>query len=299
MHQKIAYLTLRDRRGFYIYDDLTFPPLAKRGWQVEEIPWDQPAVDWSQFAAVVIRSTWDYQKQVDAFLQVLSTISSSGTRLFNDLATIRWNVHKTYLFELLRAGVEIVPTIFRKQISWIEDLESLFSELRTEEVVIKPAVGANADDTYRLQRDELKSPSTPPVLGLFSDRELLAQPFLEKIVSEGEYSLFFFGNEFSHAVRKCPAPGDFRVQEEHGGTISSWRPGADMLAAGQRVLTALPAETLYARVDLVRLDSGSWGLIEVELIEPSLYFPFAPESVERFASALVASIEKGSRTRRG
>jgi hypothetical protein len=116
----------------------------------------------------------------------------------------------------------------------------------------------------------------------------MAQPFLRSIVEEGEYSLFYFGGELSHAVLKSPKEEDFRVQEEHGGLIRPVEPPAPLIELGHGLVESLPVPPLYARVDLARLDSGGYALMELELIEPSLYFRTDPESPRKFARAFDA-----------
>lgn len=287
---RVAYLSMGDLTGFFAYDDLSFPALAARGWEGCEIAWDRPNVDWSEFAAVVIRSTWDYTKRSAEFLQALEVIERSGTLLLNSLATVRWNLDKHYLRELEQRGVPIVPTSWLPRLNSRAELLPLFEQFQTMELVVKPTIGANADDAFRLRQDD--PANWESVEQVYRERPLQAQPFLESIVSEGEYSLFYFDGVFSHAVLKRPATGDFRVQEEHGGQISASNPATEIKQAAERAMAALPEPVLYGRVDLVRLADDSWRVIEIELIEPSLYFPYAPESIERFVAALDRRLEQ-------
>jgi glutathione synthase/RimK-type ligase-like ATP-grasp enzyme len=277
---RAAFLTLADPTGFFIYDELAVPPLKALGWTVETVPWTAPGIAWETFDVAVIRSTWDYQRDPDAFMLKLEAIELAGPRILNPIATCRWNLEKTYLRDLEARGVPIIPSFWPDRLDEAT-LRQASRLLGTDRLVAKPLVGANADDTFVI-------PGTipAPALDTFAARPLLVQPFIESIVAEGEVSLFYFGSEFSHAVRKSPKPGDFRVQEEHGGRIETFEPGAEWLDAGQRTLEALGDALLYARVDLVRLADGSPAVIEVELIEPSLYFPYDPESPARFADAL-------------
>jgi len=281
-----AFLTLEDRADFCIYDHLLFEPLARRGWRVEEIPWDRPRVDWAAFELVVIRSTWDYQKDLEAFLAVLADIASR-TRLLNPVEVCRWNSHKGYLEDLAGAGVPIVPTRFAAGINEAE-IHAAFGALGGARLVVKPAIGANADDAFVLSRNG--ESAWGEALSALSDRDSLLQPFVASVVEDGELSLFFFAGAFSHAIRKQPAPGDFRVQEEHGGLITPCTVDRETLATAEACLHACPGELLYARVDLVRLDDGRLALMEVELIEPSLYFDQDSAAPERFAEALVAMV---------
>jgi glutathione synthase/RimK-type ligase-like ATP-grasp enzyme len=158
------------------------------------------------------------------------------------------------------------------------------SDFAVEKLLAKPAIGANADDAYVLAGgDDENAARAVAALGA---RDALIQPFLESVLEEGEYSLFYFGGDYSHAIRKRPAAGDFRVQEEHGGDIRPVVPDAATLEAGQACLRALGETLLYARVDLIRLPDGTMAVMEVELIEPSLYFDQDALAASRFAAKL-------------
>ena len=271
--------------GFVAYDHLAIEPLARRGWRVEDVSWRRQQVRWDDYELVVIRTPWDYQQAPAAFLAVLQAIQESRARLQNDLHVVRWNIHKTYLRDLRDRGVRIVPTRWLDRLDH-DTLSRLGEEFNSDRIVVKPVVGANADDTFLLDAHTVDA-AHAAAIRTFSQRELMAQPFVESVVSAGEYSLFFFGGQYSHSVLKTPKSRDFRVQEEHGGVIRSVQPEQDLVAAAGRVMHALDVTTLYARVDLVRMPDGSPALMELELIEPSLYFPYDPQAPERFAEAVV------------
>jgi hypothetical protein len=277
-----AFLTMADLSGFVSYDALTYQPLQELGWTVEEIPWNRAGVQWKAFDAVVIRSTWDYQKQPDAFLGVLEIIEIHGTPLFNSLEYCRWNMNKTYLRDLERKGVRILPTLWRDSIQG-ENPNEWFEQLHSDRIVIKPTIGANADDTLVLSDN--RANGFAEIEAIFQLRPLMVQPYVASIETIGEFSLFYFGGQYSHAVNKKPKPGDFRVQEEHGGIIQSITANEQLMQYGQFVMDQMGQELLYARVDLVQWE-GQPAVMEVELIEPSLYFAFDPESPRRFAMAL-------------
>ena len=287
-----AFLTTRRLDGFVTYDALAVPPLRALGWTVAHVPW-RAETDWGAFDAVVIRSPWDYQDDPAAFLAVLETIERSGARLENGLDVVRWNLEKTYLRSLEARGVRTVPTAWGEGLT-AGGLAALLD--RWGEAVVKPVVGANADDTFRLRRAkpapaQAGDAAHQRALGAFAGgRPRLAQPFVPAVVEEGEFSLFVFGGAYSHAVLKTPARGDFRVQEEHGGTIRAAEPEPALRALADRALDAVGQDLLYARVDAVRMPDGGFALMELELIEPSLYFPYAPGSAERFARALDARL---------
>jgi glutathione synthase/RimK-type ligase-like ATP-grasp enzyme len=269
-----AFLTTDNLAGYVTDDRLVEAPLAELGWAVEHVPWRQPG-GWERYEAVVIRSTWDYHKHPEEFLGVLEEIES-GSRLANPLELVRWNARKTYLRDLEERGLPVVPTVWDR---------SRFGELDADEIVIKPVISASAFHTYRLRRGD---PWTGEMEAAFAGREVMVQPFVRSIVEEGEYSLFYFGGEPSHAVLKSPKEEDFRVQEEHGGLIRRVDAPGHLVELGHRIVESLPVLPLYARVDLARLDSGGYALMELELIEPSLYFRTDPESAGKFARAFDA-----------
>ena len=283
MTRQVAFLTMENPEGFFTYDHLAVGPLRRRGWSVTNIPWDRPDVTWRAYDAAVIRSPWDYQQRPGTFMEVLETIERSSTRLWNSLEVVRWNIHKSYLRDLQQRNVHIVPTRWLSSLTAAE-LAGSYDTLQAEELVVKPMVGANADDTFRLT-DGGDPAVHDKVVACFANRECLVQPYLTSITDVGEYSFFYFDGKYSHAIVKLPATGDFRVQEEHGGLIRAVEPAGDLCESADHALQALPFPTLYARIDLVYLTDGSAAVMEVELIEPSLYFGFDEESPERFAHA--------------
>ncbi len=274
--RRICFLSTDNLDGYTFDDDLAVEPLCELGWQVETISWHESAVDWNKYAAVIIRTTWDYQHHTDKFLTVLETIDRSSAVLENPLDTVRWNLSKTYLREMQDRGCPIVPTIWDARYTE----ESFFKwqdVLGTPELIIKPTVSATAQHTHRLNSFD------PQLAETFATREFMVQPFVPAIVTEGEYSLFYFGGKFSHAINKAPKAEDFRVQEEHGGLITAVDPEKELLDAGRKVLTLIDQELLYARVDLVRDPDGQFVLMELELIEPALYFRMDANSPRLFA----------------
>ncbi|HKP36434.1 MAG TPA: hypothetical protein VJT71_06220 [Pyrinomonadaceae bacterium] len=293
--RRCAFLTLEDSTGFVIDDELAYAPLAALGWQVDAISWQRPNVEWHTYDAVVIRSTWDYINDPDAFLDVLSEIERSSTPLFNGLDLVRWNIRKTYLRDLAERGVPVVPTIWRERLE-PNELPDLIEEVGAAEVVIKPIVGLNASGAFRLDAQTARD-RADEVSAYYADRALLVQPFLSAITTEGEFSLFYFNGKHSHTILKLPKAADFRVQEEHGGVIRAVKTDDALREAGDAAIRATGTVPLYARVDFVRanealntqpttLSSADYWLMELELIEPSLYLRMDAGAPERFARAL-------------
>ena len=288
--KQIAYLTMDSLQNFVAYDHLTIQPLRCRGCHVQNVSWRARDVRWDDFDLVVIRSPWDYQQDPEQFLRVLHTIEASQATLLNSLAIVKWNIDKRYLQQLQQAGVAIVPTEWLLQLTEA-DMRSLIDNNPQEQFVCKPQIGAGADFTWRLSATGSEAEKSA-ALKAFANKPLMVQPFIRSVTEVGEYSLFYFGGQYSHCVLKTPKTGDFRVQEEHGGVLKSITPDTDLMAAADRAIAAIPDWTLYARVDLVRTDDGAPVVMELELIEPSLYFPFDESSPDRFADAIAEFLKR-------
>lgn len=287
MHQSIAFLSTDDLEDYFVWDNLLIQPFSQHGVHVDVISWHATDIDWSQYDAVIVRSTWDYQEHADAFIDKLIEITKHDTVLINPLSLMQWNISKRYLQILQTQGITIIPSVFFDSVA-ISDIYAQFAYFDTQEIIIKPLISANSDNTFRLDHTNLIA-QAGPLSNIFSTTPCVIQPFLDSVINEGEYSLFYFNGEYSHTIRKVPKSGDFRVQEEHGGELITVIPDERQLSAAAKVLAALPEKSLYARVDLIRNPRAQkddiWQLMEVELIEPSLYFNMDEASPERFVQA--------------
>ena len=287
MHQSIAFLSTDDLEDYFVWDNLLIQPSSQHGVHVDVISWHAIDIDWSQYDAVIVRSTWDYQEHADAFIDKLIEITKHDTVLINPLSLMQWNISKRYLQILQTQGITIIPSVFFDSVA-ISDIYAQFAYFDTQEIIIKPLISANSDNTFRLDHTNLMA-QAGPLSNIFSTTPCVIQPFLDSVINEGEYSLFYFNGEYSHTIRKVPKSGDFRVQEEHGGELITVIPDERQLSAAAKVLAALPEKSLYARVDLIRNPRAQkddiWQLMEVELIEPSLYFNMDEASPERFVQA--------------
>lgn len=276
-----AFLTMDSTEGWSIDADLGIAPLEARNWTVDWIPWRTPDVPWDRYDAVYIGVPWDYPQDVRGFLSVLERIDRSRAVLVNDLALVRWSLAKTYLRDLEQRGADIVPSLWYERMPRGE-LATWFERLDAQRLIVKPVVSTNATDTFLLAED---TADASMLLRTFRDRALVVQPFIATIQSEGEYSLFYFGNEFSHAICKLPKHEDFRVQEEHGADIRVAEPEPALIESADRVLRLVDPMPVYARIDFVRGGDGRFLLMELELIEPSMYLRMHPAAPERFAAA--------------
>jgi hypothetical protein len=247
--------------------------------------WDQP-YDWSAVGLVVCRTPWDYFHRPREFLAWAGEVAAC-TRLENPIETLVWNAHKSYLLDLASAGVPVVDTILVP--SGAGDGERGNALTRHAEpadhaeLVIKPAVSGGAFGALRADRRE---PAAREHLNaLLVDGDALVQPLISTILRDGEVSLIYFDGQFSHAVRKLPRPGEYRIHELYGGTVAPYDPTSLELAVARAALNGAPTPTLYARIDLVAGPAGPL-LMEAELIEPELFLALDPASAQRFAGCL-------------
>ena len=266
--------------------------LDEEGLDHEVVAWDDPDVDWSAYEVTVLRTPWDYTSRLDEFLPWVLRAHAAG-HVINPPKLIEWNHHKGYLFDLERAGVPIVPT---RQVAHGAPFPYQRASLRRVEgeVVIKPAIGIGAFGAARLESGSEEAFAHLEALSLLGD--VLIQPLVPSIETQGEVSLIHMGNQIVHAVRKVPAPGDFRVQDHHGGTVVEHEPTeAELAVAADAIREALnitgSGPMYYARVDLVDLDGPR--VMELELIEPELFLRHSPRVATRFADIIGRAIDIG------
>jgi len=253
--------------------------LAAAGLAVEQRVWTDPG-DLTGFELILPLFAWGYQRDVAVWYALLDRLA--GLPVVNPVPVLRWNSDKAYLAELGAKGVAVVPTV---DVAALDDasLAQARAALGVEEVVVKPAVSGGADGTHRV------APGAPIPTDALGQRRLV-QPLMPGILADGEYSLFFFGGAFSHAIVKRPASGDFRVQEQFGGRETRWDASdpARLLAAA--ALAAAPAPPVYARVDMVGDAAGVLHIMELELIEPSLFLHHAADKGAAFGRAVYAAV---------
>lgn len=281
---EVAFVTYREHPQLTLDDRPLTAELERLGWGAGAYCWDEPGVHWAGFAAVVLRSCWDYHLRPDAFLDWLAMLDASGATLWNPTTVVRWNLDKHYLRELEAGGV-LIPGTAWFEARQIPDLQTLLEERGWPEVVIKPTVSAAGHETWRSGVAQARADQVR-LNHLVATAGVLIQEFIPEVVTQGELSLVYLAGHYSHAVRKRPAAGDFRVQERFGGSSDPDQAPATARAAAERALAAVPGDWLYARVDGVERD-GAFLVMELEVIEPSLFFAGAPDAARRFAQGIV------------
>ncbi|MDX1906148.1 MAG: hypothetical protein SF053_03880 [Bacteroidia bacterium] len=254
--------------------------------QAQAVVWNDPSVDWSQYDCLIFRSIWDYFEQPEAFEAWMDQIARLGIPTLNPLSAVRENYHKFYLRTLQARGVRIIPTEFIPAGSGL-DL-GVMQARGWSQAVLKPAVSGGSYLTRLFDAADAAA-----VAGEYQDiaaaRDLLLQPFIPEIQTKGEVSLLFFAGVYAYAVRKLPQAGDFRVQVQFGGQYTRWTPAPEVIQAAARIIAATGERLLYARVDGVLIE-GELALMELELIEPDLYFSLIPEGEAMYRQALVEMV---------
>lgn len=279
--KKLAFVTYKNQPQLHPDDHLAVAALQKQGLEVTPALWDDPAINWQGFDAVILCSCWDYHERIGEFRDWLAQLEN--IKLWNPLPLVRWNMDKGYLRDLVLWGVPVVETRWLQQ-GEQADLAALLVETGWQDAVIKPTIAAGAYHTWRTTPAQAAEHQAhlDEVLG-FSG--VMIQRYMPQIADEGEWSLLFFNKQYSHAVLKKPQSGDFRVQEMYGGQTEGITAPAELIAQAQKVVEAVPHKWLYARVDGVR-ENGQLVLMELEMVEPYLYMGHAPGSEERFAEAV-------------
>lgn len=277
MTKRIALATSAAHAELHPHDLPLADALRAAGLDPVAEVWTDPSVDWSAYDAVLLRSVWDYHLRYDEFTEWIALVDKGGVPLFNDADLVRWNGDKRYLLDLRERGVAIVPS----QVAAGACLREVVAGLDGQEIVIKPTVSATARYTIR---GVAGSAELDRALDDLPDAVYLVQPFQPEIQTDGEWSLMFVDGEFTHAVVKRPAAGDYRVQEEYGGHATLTEAPPAVREAAQAALAAVPTP-VYARVDGV-VTNDRFLLMELELIEPYLFLPHSEEATQKLAVAV-------------
>ncbi len=267
--------------------NLIMDALRAKGLTVEVTNWDNPDYNWSQTRAVVFRTIWDYFERYDEF-EVWMENTRSKTQFINSFNLVKWNIDKHYLTDLEKAGIAIVPTVFVDKDKYLS-IDQVCKEKGWSDVVIKPAIAGGAFHTHKVLENE-RDQYEELFKKLVSERDMLIQPFIKSIASRGEASLMVFNGEYTHAILKKAKKGDYRVQDDWGGTVHDYEPSEEEIAFAKACFAACPSLPAYGRADILWDEDGSMLLGEIEVIEPELWIRHAPESAERFAKGILVKL---------
>jgi glutathione synthase/RimK-type ligase-like ATP-grasp enzyme len=280
--QKFTFITYADMPDLDPDDRLAVNELHKLGVECNAATWSDDSVDWSKAGICVLRSTWDYHLHHGQFLNWLDQVAQQTT-VWNDVSLVRWNMNKKYMLDLQKKSIPVVPTLILTQGSKV-NLKEVINERGWRKSVIKPAIGlstfgvktiSTVDDAAQAYADEL-----------LHRGDVLLQPFVESVGTRGERAMVFIGGQYSHAIRKTA----FQPLAPVGGAGETVVQVDDNeLALANRVLDSLESRPIYARVDVVRNAAGEDLVMELELVEPSLYLSMHPPAALKFAQTLCQS----------
>ena len=268
-----------------MYDDgLVQQALEVRGLKTARVSWSDVHFPWEQTRYALFRSTWDYFFRFAEFRKWLTTVGSQ-TRLINDLGLIEWNLDKHYLEDLAQKRVNVVPTYYTDS-EHFTPLDAIVEERGWGDIVIKPTISGTAMDTHKITYDELHRYHSL-FAQLCQKHVMMVQPLQRFIMEVGEYSLVVIGGQYTHAVKKVAKSGDFRVQSDFGGTVHPHEPSSEEVAFAEQVVRSCSPIPHYARVDIIRDNDGKLSLVELELIEPELWFRRNPPAAEVLAQVII------------
>jgi glutathione synthase/RimK-type ligase-like ATP-grasp enzyme len=277
--EKLPVLTLEDQK--------LIPELARHGITAKAVVWDDKTINWTTFDYLIFRNTWDYFEKEIEFNLWLTQIEKLGIKTLNAIEIIQQNKHKFYLKELEKQGIPIIPTLFLDKTNHLNLSEIIPSHWK--KAVIKPAFSGGAYLTNVFEISETEAINNQ-YKSIAKEKELLLQEFVPEIISKGETSIIFFNKKYSHSINKKPADGEFRIQVQFGGKYTSIQPSKALIEKAQKVVNTFQGKLLYARVDGIIIDD-ELHLMEIECIEPDLYFEYSEGSIQRFVDSILELIQ--------
>jgi len=276
-------------RNVLLEDHLMAEALRKNDLTVTRKSWDDPNFDWSTTKYALFRTTWDCFDRFEEFHKWFKN-TKGQTQFINSYRLISWNMDKHYLKDLQLNGVNIPKTLYTEpnvQINLLETIQKAKSELGfiADDFVLKPCIAAAARHTYKFHISEWKK-HRDVFQKLISKETMMLQEFQKNIVSLGEVSMVLCNGKFAHAVLKIAKPGDFRVQDDHGGTVHKYNPSQEEIGFAENVALAVSELPVYARVDIFRDNENNLALAELEIFEPELWFRLFPETADMLAKTI-------------
>ncbi len=263
-------------------DQLVIDALTKKGLTVKKVSWSDKSFDWSSTNYCLFRTTWDYAERFEEFADWLMEVSLK-TKLINSYDVISWNLDKHYMNDLKRAGVNIVESYFIEPKD-TRSLQEIHDELGWNKTVLKPAISAAAKDTFLLDKVNT-SQHEDRYQQLIQNEAMMLQPFQTSVVERGELSLMVIDGEYTHSVLKIAKSGDFRVQDDFGGTVHEYSPTTAEIDLALKAVNSYDTVPVYARVDMINDNNGEPAIGELELIEPEMWFRRNPDAANKLAEA--------------
>ena len=270
-------------KNLLLEDDLVKKALEKEGLKVTRLSWDDPDFNWSDTKYILFRTTWDYFDRFTEFSAWLKKVSQQ-TKLINSEAIIRWNLDKHYLLDLQNKGVHICESYFVEK-GETASLQEIVTKYNLKNFVLKPCISGGGRHTYKITSETIAAHETT-FKKLIKEEAYIVQPFQKNIVEKGEISLIIIIGDFTHAFLKIAKPGDFRVQDDFGGTVHDYTPTSEEIAFAEKAIKACNELPLYARVDIFTDNDNKLAIAELELIEPELWFRNHPEAAIKLSQPI-------------
>ncbi len=270
-----------------VEDNAVRTALEAKGLKVHRTNWDNPNFDWSTTKYVIFRTTWDYFERFPEFSKWLEEVSTK-TNFINQKDLIYWNVDKHYLADINEKGIHIPSTVFVEQ-GDTRSLSEVVSTTTWDEIILKPVVSGAARHTYRFKPSESEN-YEEIFQTLIAEESMMIQEFQNNILTKGEVSLMVFGGKFSHAILKKGKPGDFRVQDDFGGSVHPYSASEQEIAFAENAAKACTPMPIYARVDMIWDNDNQPAIGEIELIEPELWFRMDDNAASMLAEAIIEHI---------
>ena len=289
---KIALVTYQDKGAYSTInvnneDDQIINYLTEKGLNITKEIWNNEQVKWENYDLAILKSPWDYFDLIEDFYAWLNKIENLNIKLLNPLATVRWNADKHYLHDIENAGLNVTPSKFITKGDEVNLLQ-YFEDFKTDQFIVKPTVSGGSKNTFKVTAanvDEINE----KLKTLVQIEDFILQPFIKEIEEIGELSFLFFNGQFSHALLKKAAKGDFRVQATFGGTVHPQEPSDELVAITLKYVDQFAKGCLYARVDGA-LVNNEFVLMELELIEPFLFLDTNDKALENYYEALMKLI---------
>ena len=270
-------------------DRLVMDGLEKLNLRTIKKDWNDTNFNWSSTKSAIFRSTWDYFDQFSNFRNWLELVKEQ-CYLINPYEQINWNLDKHYLLDLQKLDLPIVESVFVSKKTQL-NLETISKNKNWKDIVIKPTISGAARHTYHLKNDEIKK-FQDKWLSLTNSEDFMVQEFQKNILSSGEIAVMLFGGEYSHSVLKKAKKGDFRVQDDFGGSVEKINPSLEIIELAEKTVKSLKTMPLYARVDIIFDNDSNPVISELELIEPELWFRFKEESAYKLAEIVKDFLNK-------
>lgn len=279
-------------KNILLEDEYVKTSLEKVGLKVKRLSWDDDSFNWSSTKYILFRTTWDYFDRYKEFSKWLNKVSKETT-LLNSETIIRWNIDKHYLLDLQKKGVHICESYF-VEATEKRTLKELTAHYKLKEFVLKPCVSGGGRHTYKVDLDTINK-YEEIFKELIAKEAMILQPFQYNIIDKGEISLILINGKFTHAVLKTAQKGDFRVQDDFGGTVHSYTPTLSEIKFAERALKACNELPIYARVDIFIDNNTKLAIAELELIEPELWFRNEPKAADELAKEIKQLINKNEK----